>query len=175
MSNNRRNKYDKKDSLEIGDSAQDRFARAAKARGWQVAESSPDEDINDHWDFLLSRGERKILVDVKAMKRIQRSDSGKQDDLIWIELHSVRPYDNGWLYGKATHISFEMADGFVIVKRDELRILVESLVDYENLVESAKNAFHCIYSRGGRPDKLTLISKEELLTLSHAYWRNIRE
>ncbi|MDH7489481.1 MAG: hypothetical protein QHH80_08225 [Anaerolineae bacterium] len=61
--------------------------------------SEEDEDINAHWDMVISYGVKTFKVDVKAMKRISRGDQAKQDAYHWVELHGVRANDEGWLFG----------------------------------------------------------------------------
>ena len=95
---NRRNQYDRRDALELGDKAQDAFSGLADERGWKLTEATTEQDINEHWDFLMARDIDEYSVDVKAMKRIGRGDPDVQDQWVWIELHGVRPRDRGWLY-----------------------------------------------------------------------------
>lgn len=170
--NSKRNKFDHKDSLEIGESAQSQFAEIARRKSWRVIAAPGDCDRNEHWDFLIEKGKRKFKVDVKSRKRIGRRDSEFQDEWIWIELHSVRENDNGWLYGgSADLIAFETEDSFVMVMRTELIRLIEKLVDFNCRVSTAKDAQYKIYSRRGRPDKITLIELEKVKTLKFAEWK----
>jgi hypothetical protein len=85
--------------LEIGESAQFKFKELAEAKGWKVTPANKQQDIHEHWDFFIEKDGEQSRVDVKAMKRIRRSDPYPQDKLVWIELHGVRDYDEGWLYG----------------------------------------------------------------------------
>lgn len=127
----RRNKYDKKDALEIGDRAEVFFKQLAASRGWKLEEASEDCNINEHWDFLMAKGDESYLVDIKGMKRLRRSDPFTQDEWIWVELHGVRPYDNGWLYnGKA-----------------DLITLIEQLIDLRTSVHRAEDAKYRTYRR----------------------------
>ena len=52
---NKRNKYDKKDSLELGQSAESRFAFAVQQRGWNVVEASKEGNIDEHYDYEISK------------------------------------------------------------------------------------------------------------------------
>lgn len=171
-SSNRRNKYDNKDCLEIGNKAEELFLRILDSKGFSYQKSNQNQDINEHWDYLIEKDGISWKVEVKARKRIQRTDKNVQDDWIWIELHGVRPDDRGWLYGsKADIIAFEMEDSFIIVKRDELIKLVEQVVDFNSQVNSANDARHKIYQRSGRSDKITLIESEKLRTIALAEWK----
>ena len=168
---NKRNKYDKRDCLEIGQRAEGVFARIAIQKGWGVTVASNYANINDHWDLLIKKGPERYRVDVKGMKRLSRRDSDVQDKWIWIELHSVRERDRGWLYaGKAELMAFEKKGSFVIVKRDDLIELVEQLVDLNTTVHSAKAARYKVYSRPGRPDKITMIETEKLAGIRWDEW-----
>lgn len=170
---NQRNKFDNKDSLEIGETAQQNFKKLAEIKGWKVRPSSSDEDINEHWDFLIEKDGKFSKVDVKSMKRISRNDSELQDEFTWMELHGVRSYDEGWLYGgKADHLAFETKTGFIIVKREDVIELLERIVDFKIQVSFPAQAKYCVYQRKGRPDKITLIETEKLKDLSHAFWKN---
>lgn len=115
---NQRNQFDNRDSLELGENAQNKFKKMAETKGWTVTDASSQEDIDEHWDFLIKKDDKNTKVDVKAMKRINRNDANLQDEFTWIEIHGVRPNDEGWLYGgKADHLAFETKTGFIIVIR----------------------------------------------------------
>lgn len=167
----KRNKYDKRGCLEIGQRAESVFARIAIQEGWKVTAASNYANINDHWDLLIEKGAEKYRVDVKAMKRLSRRDPSVQDQWIWIELHGVRERDRGWLYdGKAELIAFEKKESFVIVRRDNLIKLVERLVDLNTTVHSARAARYRVYSRPGRPDRIAMIETEKLKPIEWDEW-----
>jgi len=167
----RRNRYDKKDSLEIGDRAENLFKRLALSRGWILEEASGDCNINEHWDFLIEKGDERYKVDIKGMKRLRRSDRFLQDEWVWIELHGVRSHDRGWLYdGKADLIGFEKKTSFLIVKRSDLITLVEGLIDSSTIVHRAEDAKYKVYKRTGRPDRITLIQTDKLYPILWDEW-----
>lgn len=168
---NSRNRYDKKDSLELGRRAEDSFARLAIQHGFKVTASSEKGNIDEHYDYVIERDGKTHKVDVKSIKRKSRGDKELQDEFLWIELHSVRENNKGWLYdGHADLIAFELANSFRIVDRLELIALVEKLVDFDAKVTSPKDALYKVYSRKSRPDLLTMIRSEDLLQLRHAEW-----
>ena len=168
---NSRNRYDKKDSLELGRRAEDSFARLAVKHGFKVTASSEKGNIDEHFDYVIERDGKSHKVDVKSIKRLSRRDSGTQDEQIWIELHGVRAEDKGWLYdGKADLIAFELTQSFRLVDRVELIALVEKLENFDAKVSSPKDALYKVYSRQSRPDLLTMIKSEDLLQLRHAEW-----
>ena len=78
---NSRNRFDKKDSLELGERAEALFATLAKKLGWKVSPSSKDENIDEHWDFLIEKEGIAYKVEVKSRKRISRDDDGTQSEL----------------------------------------------------------------------------------------------
>ena len=83
----------------------------------------------------------------------------------------MREHDRGWLYdGKADLIAFEKKGAFVIVRRDDLTKLVEQLVDMNTTVYLAKDARYKVYSRPGRPDKITMIETEKLAGIRWDEW-----
>ena len=169
---NSRNRYDKKDSLELGRRAEDRFARLAVINGFKIEASSERANMDGHFDYVMERDGKTFKVDVKSRKRVAREEKETQDQFIWIELHGVRDDDKGWLYnGQADLIAFEFTQSFRIVDRLELVALVEKLVDFDTNVSSPKDALYKVYSRKSRPDLLTMIRSEDLLQLRHAEWR----
>lgn len=168
---NKRNIYDKRDCLEIGQKAEAVFAGIAAAKGWRVTAASNYANINDHWDLLIEKGAERYRVDVKGMKRLSRRAPSVQDKWIWIELHGVREHDRGWLYdGKAELMAFEKKASFVIVRRDDLIKLVEQLVDLNTTVYAAKAARYKIYSRPGRPDRIAMIETAKLAGIRWDEW-----
>ena len=167
---NSRNRYDKKDSLELGRKAESSFAKSAIKHGWRVEPSSEDSNKNEHFDYIMSKDDRSLKVEVKGRKRMGRKDQTVQDELIWIEFHGVRKDDQGWLYGKADLIAFELKNSFRIVRRTDLLDLVEKLVDFKVRVRRSNEALYKLYSRYGRSDSLTMIKSEDLLKITSLEW-----
>jgi hypothetical protein len=171
---NTRNRYDKKDSLELGRQAENHFARLAMKQGFTISASSGRSNMDEHFDYVMERDGKTFRVDVKSLKRLARRDGLIQDTYIWIELHGVRADDEGWLYaGHADLIAFELAKSFRIVDRLELIALVEKLVDFDAKVASPKDALYKVYSRKSRPDLLTMIKSEDLREIRYAEWRKL--
>jgi hypothetical protein len=166
-----RNQYDSDGCLERGLRTEDLFLQAAKHNDWKVIPATPQEDINEHWDFKIVKESQSFKVDVKGLKKISRSDSAVQDEWIWIELHGVRENDKGWLYGsKADLISFEKKKSFIIVKRVDLMNKILKVIDLTTLVPTARDAKYKIYQRVGRPDKITLIQMNDLESIKWEEW-----
>ncbi len=167
---NSRNKFDKKDSLELGQRAEDLFAKTAQSLGWQVSPASKDENINEHWDFEIKKDDVLYKIEVKSRKRISRSDAEMQIDLTWVELHGVRPQDTGWLFGKADLIAFEKEHSFLLVKKSDLLALVNQKVNLVAKVTTPKDAVYKIYKRQGRKDKLTLLPTKDIEEIKFQEW-----
>lgn len=169
---NSRNRYNKKDSLELGRRAEDAFARLAVKHGFKTRPATKEEDIDGHFDFVIERNGKSHKVDVKSLKRIKREDKELQAEFLWIELHSVRKDNKGWLYaGHADLIAFELTQSFRLVARLDLIALAEKLVDVEAKVSLPKDALYKVYSRKSRPDLLTMIKSEDLLGIKHVDWK----
>jgi hypothetical protein len=167
---NSRNRYDKKDSLELGQKAESLFAESALKHGWMVEPAPSDSNKNEHFDYIMSKDGRSLKVEVKSRKRMGRKDSNVQDEYVWIELHGVRKDDDGWLYGKADLIAFELKNSFRIVRRADLLSLVKKLVDFNTWVEKSSEALYRLYSRSGRSDSLTIIKANDLQKITSLEW-----
>ena len=135
-------------SRQQGALAERRYKRAAP----DARKSSKEEDIYMHVDFWHDdQG-----VDVKG---------NNLPDEIWVEMKNVRG-DNGWLFGEATTIAFDMPEltGFVVVDREELAEYCRDNVDFSALVSKA-HAYKRCYQRRDRKDLITklVLSDLELL------------
>lgn len=170
----RKNQFDRSDCLERGDSSESLFKKSAISKGWNVFDPTERQNIDQHWDLRIEKGNEKYLIDVKALKKISRHDSSTQDSWIWIELHGVRESNAGWLFaGKADLIAFEKMNSFIIVKRWDLINLVQQLVDFGSLVSSSGSAQYKVYQRAGRPDKITLIESKHLNLIKWDEWQKV--
>lgn len=167
---NTRNKFDKKDSLELGERAENLFILLAVRLGWKISASSQRENIDEHWDYLIEQDGTSFKVEVKSKKRIMRADEGPQQDLTWIELHGVRPNDSGWLFGRADLIAFEKEKSFLFVKKPDLLKTVNKKVDLVAKVKTPKDALYKIYKREGRRDKLTLLPMSDIEEIKFMEW-----
>ena len=166
---NARNKFDKKDSLDLGRKAEDRFASLARQRGWNVREASRAGNIEEHFDYEISKNEQHYRVDVKSKKRIARKNGEVQDDLIWIEFKTVRN-TKGWLFGSADLIAFETEQGFKLVERKALVRVINKHVNLQAKAKSADDALYKIYTRPGRPDEITMIKASDLAPILWDEW-----
>jgi hypothetical protein len=167
---NKRNKFDKKDSLELGQGAESRFSSIAQKRGWTVLEASKTGNIEDHYDYEISKDGRQYRVDVKSKKRVVRKTGDVQDDLVWVEFRTVRD-TKGWLFGDADLIAFENGSGFKIVERKALVRVINKLVKIHVKVDKPEDALYKVYTRKGRPDEITLIKVSDLDSILWDAWK----
>jgi hypothetical protein len=175
QSTNSRNRFDKKDSFELGEKAEGLFAEIAQRTMWQISPSSKDENINEHWDFAIQKDAENFKVEVKSAKRINRNDKKIQFEYSWVEIHGVRPKDTGWLFGKADLIAFEKENSFIFVKRLDLLAVVNKKVNLVAKVHDPKNALYKIYTRDGRKDKLTLLPISDIEEIKIMEWKKDRK
>ena len=151
-------------SSNTGRVAEERFVRAARKKGLGVKKSLRDEDMYDHVDYWLTLPDnsKRWGVDVKG---------NNLPDEVWVEFKNVRG-DDGWLYGGATIIAFDMPEegGFAIVDRDELAFFCEKHVRDEKVTDK-KNAYLRKYTRKGREDVISILKLHDLKGLmSYRVW-----
>lgn len=166
------NKYDfSGESARMGRNAESSFEKTAKLKGYTVSKSSKEEDMIKHFDFIIvNPNGKRSFIDVKARKKLKRGNDNAQDDWIWIEFKNVGG-NKGWLYGEAEYIAFELENEFIIVKRQDLIKISESLIDRKSLVDKPYLAKYKTYHRNNRPKELVgLISLDDLKTIDHAIW-----
>jgi hypothetical protein len=147
---NRRNKFDAKDSLELGQNAESQFASIARQRGWKVVEASKTGNIEEHFDFEIFKEGKRFRVDVKSKKRVSRGTGGVQDDYVWVEFRTVRD-TKGWLFGSADPIAFENKNGFNILERKSLVRVINRLVKLQSMLCKTEDALYKNNTHKGRP------------------------
>jgi hypothetical protein len=137
--------------------------------------------MNEHWDYkLIDSTGREIKVEVKAMKKIRRSDPTTQDKYTWIEIHGVREWDKGWLFGgKADLIAFETKNSFVLVDRKRLINFViknlseEVVYSPEEALQKDEEGKYKKYRRRKNQkisDELILIEVDKLKEIAEEEW-----
>jgi hypothetical protein len=166
---NARNKFDKKDSLELGERAENLFILLAVRMGWKVSISSQHENIHEHWDYLIERKTESYRVEVKSEKRLMRNEDVPQQNFIWVELKNVHG-ELGWLFGRADLIAFERGRTFLIITTNDLKKLVKEKVDLKSIVKNPNEALYRIYQRKGRKDKLTLLPMKDIEEIKFMEW-----
>lgn len=166
-----KNEKDSNGSYEMGLKAEDLFLRTAEKHDWKVTKATRNQDRKEHWDFLVERCLADFKIEVKARKRISRSDKNPQDGFIWLELHGEGDYNKGWLLGtKADLIAFETENSFLFVKPSDLINLVKELIDFKEVVSNPTQALYKLYSRNNNYDLLTLIKLDDLYKIKFWEW-----
>lgn len=159
MDKSKRNAY----SFSTGRVAEVRFKRAAEKMGLDVVKSTRKEDVEQHVDYWLAHnGKGNWGVDVKG---------NNLPDEIWIEFKNVMG-DDGWLYGDAQIIAFDMPEegGFAIVNRLDLVDFCETHVD-DIAVKSKWEAHMKKYTRRDREDVITMLKLRDLKRVkSYRVW-----
>lgn len=140
------------------------FAKLLNKRTTDVRAADLKEQFS-HVDYFSDFGK----IDVKARKRVARSDDNTQDDLVWLEFKNVQG-KFGWLYGKADWIAFERNEDFVLVKRHDLALMAEKLCAVGDRVAVGKDALYKGYQRSGRKDLLSIVKMSDILELYHQLW-----
>jgi len=131
------------------------FAKKLKDPVW----ADRKQDMFEHWDVKGILNGKLSKFDVKGIRKINRYDKNKQDDITWIEGTNVHGYP-GWIKGKADYIVFERLEEWLIVKRESLLKLVNKKLE-ENNFEKGKGIYK-IYQREGRKDKLTMVPFDDI-------------
>jgi hypothetical protein len=136
---------------------EDKFAAVIKQLG-EVSPSTTEQDINEHWDVKLD-----IKFDVKAVKKVNRSDGETDETIHWVELINVRG-NKGWLYGEADYFAFELDDYWVIVNKQLLQTFIAKKCAKKE--KSDTPALYKIYNRRDRLDAITLVKTIDLMYLA---------
>ena len=123
--------------------------------------ATQDEDRNEHWDVKIPEFGK---VDVKGLRKVQRSNDNPDENLHWIEIKSVIG-GNGWAYGDADCFAFELIDYFLVVSKNNLQRLIREKVQ-KTYVE--KPEIYKLYQRNGRNDVITLVKTIDLFYICEA-------
>lgn len=151
-----RNRFDRTGQCsEDGKKAEDLFAKLASQREFLVRDATEQEQF-DHIDYVMQKHNQKTTVDVKARKKLSRSSTEYNDNMVWVEWKNVRG-KNGWLHGKADLIAFEQESHYLIMSRNQLAMLCEKLVDKNIKAEDPRSALNRVYTRQGRKDLVSLV------------------
>lgn len=171
-------------SLLVGRKAEEMFKELAEHRGWECIKSNSSEDKYHHFDFTLTnyiskysynpfsrKSAVQFTVDVKAMKKITRTDDTPQDSWTWLELRGS--YENlGWIFGgKAVFIVFETEEEFIFVRRTDLIEYLNSGVINDITVKNSKEAYYNKYLRTQRGDIITLVRTDDLIDICVDNWK----
>ena len=119
--------------------------------------------MHEHWDVEGTLDNKLLKFDVKGMKKVNRWDNKKQDDIAWVEGTNVRGKP-GWVKGKADYIVFERNEYWLLVNRQELLNHIQDKLK-EKGYETGKGIYQ-IYQREGRLDKITMVPFQDIEQLT---------
>ena len=149
-----------------------------------VRPATKDEQVNEHWDFLVEYKGIQKKLEVKGLKRLNRSDANRSGSTVVLEWQACRYIDDinrpGWIQGKYDIIAFLMDGEFWVFERDTLLNWFISTFNPENMpvCDSPKygKKLHTMYTRKGldrqpRYDKWLIVLKEELRKVPHKVWK----
>lgn len=135
--------------LNFGLAAEADFEHAARVMGYCVESSSKNENMYEHWDYMIQKdGGVGYLIDVKCYRPNQCNF--RPNDTIWVEFANVHG-KTGWLYGKADFIAYEDITKFHLISRPHLAYIAETKIK-NDFVDHKNDALYHRYSRKGRKD-----------------------
>lgn len=126
----------------------------------KVLFATKEQDINEHWDVSIIGNK----IDVKGLKKINRSDPEPNEEYHWVELVNVKG-DKGWLYGDADYFAFELTRCYIIVTKNDLQDFIKYKCKDKKLMTDKKELYH-LYRREGRKDIMTLVKSIDLVNIS---------
>ena len=121
--------------------------------------ATKEEDMFGHFDVVINGN---IKVDIKGLKKINRTDANSTDDIHFIEFQNVRG-ETGWAKGKADYIAFEQTDCFIIVNRESMLNMCRSLIT-DRTIYNTKELYK-LYRRKNRLDVMTMIKTSDLTNI----------
>lgn len=147
------------------------FAILASKFG-KIAFSSEFVDKREHWDIRLKNNDSKILIDVKGMKKIRKTDDKPSNTTHYLEIKNWSGFPS-WLYAKADCFAFEMKNQYIVVNKEPLqKLITERCVDKTIYDEPI---LYKIYRRQSRKalelgrvayDHIVLVENDELINIS---------
>jgi hypothetical protein len=75
--------------------------------------------------------------------------------------------NNGWVYSPG-YVAFEIVEGFVIVPKYNLALLVQERTTKEH-VTNGRDALYKLYTRSGRKDVLTRVKLEDIMEVGELW------
>lgn len=159
-------KYDYKGTAkEQGDKAFWAFIYSMKKINARTYKSTFYEDTTKKFDCKVVFPDEVFTTDVKSARKAASGNSPIQYKELVMEFRNGYATEwSGWLYGQADYITFELEKTWIRFPRVELAEIVESLTDFDNLVENFGDCTYKVYSRRG-----DLITKVELTRLKKEF------
>ena len=158
-------KWKNTSSWNRGQRIEKEFAPLLRQRDPNYRKANREEQFQ-HIDYFSNFG----TIDVKAKKRVSRSDSNEQDELIWVEFVNVQGRE-GWLCGKTDVIAFERDQDFILIKRNHLLGMCKVKCDLTQRVTNSKDALYKGYQRQGRKDLISIVKMSDVLEMPHKVWK----
>ena len=141
------------------------FAQHLRKRDAKYRKANREEQFR-HIDYFTIFG----TIDVKPKKKINRSDSSEQDQLVWVEFKNVQGRD-GWLRGQTDIIAFERDEDFILIKRNYLLGMCQVKCDLSKRVTNSREALYKGYQREGRKDLISIVKMSDILNMPHQIWK----
>lgn len=167
-----RNRFDYNGQCsDSGYSAENLFSEMAEKRGWEVSKADRKQQLSHVDVYLNHKKHGTVSFDVKAQKKVKRTDSNTNDKYLWVEFSNVAGKE-GWLRGNADLIAFEQEKNFLIVRRQALLDFCEKNVDFSDKVDKSSEAVYRVYQRKGRKDEISLIPIKDIKEhVSYSLWK----
>lgn len=143
-------KKEKLDFLTKGKEVKEKFETLFKE---EIINNSK-EGFGNHVDVKIP-----LSIDVKSLKKINRSDQETNEHIHWVELKGITGED-GWLYGKSDFFAFELNNYWIIVSKEELQKFIADKC--KDKVRVSKPELYKLYQRKDRKDIITLITSYDL-------------
>jgi len=120
--------------------------------------STEEQDINEHWDVEII-----TKIDVKGLKKINRSDLDANENIHWLEIKGITGHLGSVYSEHVEYFAFETKKYWIIVDKLELQKLIS-----ENVIKEFKEVptVYYLYQRKGRLDVLTLVPTLDLMFIS---------
>lgn len=162
-----RHKYQKIDA-----NANAAFKAVCYKAGWKISELSSNQDMFKHVDYMvhMPKHGKTFSVDIKGDKEFSATHA-------LVEVRNVRG-DDGWVFGEAQFIAFQVGEEFRLVKRADLVNILEikgmrnkafpsgRQVDKRECPCAAPN----YYRRAGRADLVTYFEWSEIPIVVTLTW-----
>ena len=145
-----------------GQEAEREFAVLMSKNG-EVIKTEDEVDMYDHGDFFVYIEGKKVLVDVKAIKKRNKWDKLPDDSINYLEEMNVNG-DTGWINGKAIYISFQTNKKWIIVDRLALKEYIEIKCKDETIYDT--KIINKRYRRIGRLDIMIQVETKELIKMA---------
>lgn len=155
-----------KHSLELGRKGEELFRVILDKRKIAYRLPTAGENMKRHVDFWIGPKD-DLGVDVKGLK------SAHKEGYVVVEAKNVQG-KGGWCSPTASAklIAFQFEDGFIVVSKEQLWDLIQpNLKQLPHVGKfSPKDVCGKPFTRKGRKDLITVITKEELMSIDHFYY-----